>query len=268
VHRRFISRFYGIDAKLGERRVMFLSVGSNDALHAALDEIGLGSAIEEGGSALVKINLARPPRPEHPRTDPMLLAEMIRYASRLGARCAIAEGADGFLMQNLEHVGLGGVVEEYGVQVVDLDLEGVDCVSVNGEEHYLPRRLKDYAVRIGMPATSKRPGMTFSSNVKLFVGVVPRRMYQKGETMHGRPRVHVDLHRSVANIYRAVMAYAPFGFFVNGGRAMFEGWGEIELPQILVGDDALELDRFVLKQFGIDPPEYVERAYCDQGSHL
>lgn len=253
---------------------MFLSVGGSDALHAALDEIGLGSAIEEGGSALVKINLARPPRPDHPRTDPVLLAEMIRYASHLGARCAIAEGADGFLMQNLEHVGLGGVVEECGVQVVDLDLEDVDRVSVDGEEHYLPRCLRDYAVRIGMPATSKRPRMTFSNNIKLFVGAVPRRMYQEGEPahgragVHGRPRVHVDLQKSVANIYRAVMAHAPFGFFVNGGRAMFEGGGEIELSQILVGDDALELDRFVLKQFGIDPPEYVERACFDQGSHL
>jgi uncharacterized protein (DUF362 family) len=246
---------------------MFLSIHGVDVLPAALDEIRLGSMIEEGGSALVKINLARPPGPGHPRTDPVLLAEMIRYVSRLGARCAI-EGADGFLTQNLEHIGLGGVVEEYGVQVVDLDLEEVDCVGVNGEEHYLPRCLKDYAVRIGMPATSKRLGATFSNNVKLFVGAVPRRMYQEGDLVHGRPRVHIDLHKSVANIYRAVMAYAPFGFFVNGGRAMFEEQGEIELPQTLVGDDALELDRFVLKQFGVDPPEYIERACFDQGSHL
>ena len=144
-------------------------------------------------------------------------------------------------------------------------LEAVDCVGVDGEEHYLPRCLKDYAVRIGMPATSKRPGMTFSNNVKLFVGAVPRRMYQEGEPahgragVHGRPRVHVDLQKSVAHIYRAVMAYAPFEFFINGGKAMFEGRGEIEMPQILVGNDALELDRFVLDQFGIDPPEYTER---------
>lgn len=238
---------------------MFLSVGSSDALHAALDEIGLGNAIEEGGSVLIKINLARPPKPGHPRTDPELLTEMIRYASHLGARCAVVEGADGFLTQNLEHIGLGGVVEEYGVQVVDLDLEEADCVAVDGEEHYLPRCLKDYAVRVGMPATSKRTGMTFSNNIKLFVGAVPRRMYQEGEPAHGRPRVHVDLHKSVANIYRAVMAFAPFGFFINGGKAMFEGQGEIELLQVLVGDDALELDRFVLDQFGIDPPGYTER---------
>lgn len=238
---------------------MLLSVDGGDALPAALDEIGLGSAVEEGGSMLVKINLARPPEPGHPRTAPELLTEMIRYASHLGARCAVAEGADGCLIQNLERVGLAGVVEEFGVQVVDLDLEEADCVVVDDEEHYLPRCLKDYAVRIGIPATSKRPNMVFSNNVKLFVGVVPRRMYQLDEPTTWRPRVHVDLQKTLANIYRAVMAYAPFGFFVNGGKAMFEDRGEIELDQILVGDDGLELDRFVLEQFNIDPPGYVQR---------
>lgn len=238
---------------------MFLAIEGSAALHVALDEIGLGSAIEEGGSVLIKINLARPPEPGHPRTDPALLTNVICYVAHYGVRCAIAEGADGFLRRNVERVGLGSVVEEYGVQVVDLDLEETDRVVVDGEEHYLPRCLKDYAVRIGMPAASKRPGMTFSNNVKLFVGAVPRRMYREGEAVCGRPRVHIDLQKSVANICRAVTAYASFGFFVNGGRAMFEGWGESELPQILVGDDALELDRFVLKQFGIDSPGYVER---------
>ena len=238
---------------------MLLSVDGSDALPAALDEIGLGSAVEEGGSMLIKINLARPPEPGHPRTDPELLAEMIRYASHLGARCAVAEGAEGFLIQNMGRVGLGGVAKEYGVQVVDLDLEEADCVVVDDEAHYLPRCLKDYAVRIGIPATSKRPDMVFSNNVKLFVGVVPRRMYQLDEPTTWRPRVHVDLQKSVANIYRAVMAYAPFGFFVNGGKAMFEDRGEIEMDRILVGDDGLELDRFVLEQFDIDPPGYVQR---------
>jgi hypothetical protein len=141
-------------------------------------------------------------------------------------------------------------------------------VAVDDEVHYLPRCLKDYAVRIGMPMTSKRPDMVFSNNIKLFVGAVPRRMYQLDEPTTWRPRVHVDLQKSVANIYRAVMAYAPFEFFINGGKAMFEEQGEIELPQILVGDDALELDRFVLDQFGIDPPEYIERVCFDQRGHL
>ena len=238
---------------------MILSVARGDPLHTTLDEIGLGAAIREGGSVLVKVNLARPPEPRHPRTSPSLLAQVIQYAARHAARCAIAEGADGFLRQNIERIGLGELVGRYRVQILDLDLAETDRVIVEDETHYLPKCLNDYAVRVGIPATSKRPGMTFSNNVKLFVGAVPRRMYQGGTAGGPRPRVHADLHRSVANIYRAVMAYAPFGFYVNGGKAMFKGRGEVDLGQVLVGNDALELDRFVLDQYGLEPPGYVRR---------
>ncbi len=238
---------------------MILTVARDDALRTALDEIGLGAAIREGGSVLIKVNLAHPPEPRHPRSDPALLAQVIRYVAHYKAGCAIAEGADGFLQQNLESIGLGGLIQEYRLKVLDLDLEDTDCVTVDDEKHYLPKCLKDYAVRLGIPATSKRPGMIFSNNVKLFVGAVPRRMYQCGEAGAPRPRVHVDLHKSVAGIYRAVMAYAPFGFFVNGGQAMFEDRGEINLCEVLIGDDALELDQFVLKQLGLEPPEYIRR---------
>lgn len=236
---------------------MMLLVNKEDGLRTALDEIGVGSALKESGSILIKINLARPPESGHPRTDPALLTEVIRYTAHHGARCAIAEGADGFLRQNVDRVGLSSVVEECDVKILDLDLEEADCVVVDDERHYVPRCLKDYTVRVGMPATSKRPGMTFSNNVKLFVGAVPRRMYQTDESTAPRPRVHGDLQKSVANIYRAVMAYAPFGFFVNGGKAMFDSRGEIELPETLVGDDALALDQFVLKRFNLAPPEYI-----------
>jgi uncharacterized protein (DUF362 family) len=237
---------------------MILSASSNGNPGKALDEIGIEDAPKNGKSVLIKINLARPPEPGHPRTDAALLARVIQYFAGKGADCAIAEGAGGFLWQNLEHVGLKKLVQENQVKVIDLDLEEFDSVVVEGEEHYLPRCLRDYTIRIGMPALSKRPEMTFSNNVKLFVGAVPRRMYQVDGTTTWRPRVHIDLHRSVANIYRAVMTYAPFGFFVNGGRAMIEGQGEIELP-VLVGNDALELDRHLLRQFNVEEPEYIAR---------
>jgi uncharacterized protein (DUF362 family) len=224
----------------------------------------MGTALREGGSALVKINLARPPEPGHPRTDPRLLEQVIRYVSHTGACCAIAEAADGFLRQNVERIGLDQVVDEYGVVVLDLDQDDFDRVAVDDEVHYVPRCLRGYAVRIGVPATSKRPGMTFSNNVKLFVGAVPHRMYQDGEPTTWRPRVHVDLHRSVANIYRAVMRYAPFHYFVNGGKAAVEGQGEVEMAEVYVGDDALELDLHVLEQFGLEAPEYVRRL-ADRG---
>ena len=93
----------------------------------------------------------------------------------------------------------------------------------------------------------------------MFVGAVPRRMYQVGEPTSWRPRLHLDLHRSVANIYRAIMDYAPFHFFINGGKAMIEGQGEVEMQEILVGDNALELDQHFLTRFDLGVPDYIKR---------
>jgi len=237
---------------------MILTVNGNRNLGEALTRVGIEAALERSKSVLIKINMARPPESGHPRTDVRLLAEVIEYFTSKKVECALAEGANGFLHENLERVGLGKLVEENQVKVIDLDLEEYDRVVVEDEEHYLPKCLRDYGVRIAIPALSKRDGMTFSNNVKLFVGAVPRRMYQLGEETTWRPRVHVDLHRSVANIYRAIMRYAPFEFFINGGKAVIEGQGEFDLP-VLVGDNGLELDRYLLKQFHLEEPGYIGR---------
>jgi uncharacterized protein (DUF362 family) len=242
---------------------MILSASDNANLIEILDQVGMGVALRRSNSVLFKINLARPPEPGHPRTDPTLLTNVIRYCTNNGAFCAIAEGANGFLQRNLELAGLEKTVIENNVKVIDLDLEDFESVTIDEEEHYLPKCLKNYPLRIGMPALSKRPGMSFSNNVKLFVGAVPRRMYQMDEqtasTAAGRPRVHIDLHRSVANIYRAVMKYAPFGFFINGGKVIIDGQGELSMPETLIGDNALELDRHLLEHFNLQVPEYIER---------
>jgi len=219
----------------------------------------MGVELREAGSALIKVNLASPAEPGQPRTDLRLLADVIQYVSQNGAHCAIAEGANGFLRQNIDNVGLGELVEEHDVAILDLDLEEFDCVTVDDEKHYLPKCLKDYPVRVGVPSTSKRPGMIFSNNVKLFVGAVPRHMYQLGEQTTWRPRVHIDLHKSVANIYRAIMMYAPFRYFVNGGNTMIEGQGEFNLCDTFVGTDGLELDCHMLLQLGVERPEYIKR---------
>ncbi len=237
---------------------MILSVSSDGNLGETLDKIGIEAALERNKSVLIKINMARPPEPGHPRTDVTLLTRVIQYFASKKVDCAIAEGANGFLKENLEHVGLEKLVQENQVQIIDLDLEEYDRVVVGDEEHYLPKCLRDYAVRIGVPAFSKRREMIFSNNVKLFVGAVPRRMYQVDGETTWRPRVHIDLHRSVANIYRAIMRYAPFDFFVNGGKAIIEGQGEFEL-QVLIGNNGLELDRYLLKQFNLEEPEYIAR---------
>ena len=54
------------------------------------------------------------------------------------------------------------------------------------------------------------------------------------------------------------MKYAPFHYFVNGGKATVEGQGETEMAGAYVSDDALALDLHMLEQFGLEPPEYVK----------
>ena len=63
------------------------------------------------------------------------------------------------------------------------------------------------------------------------------------------------------DIYRSVQDYAPFHFFINGGLAMAEDIGEFPMKEILIGNDGLELDDYVLKNYfgNQKPPEYMER---------
>ena len=53
-------------------------------------------------------------------TDPVLIRELVRYVASHKASCTIAEGANGFLQKNVESIGLGKLVEEYDVTLVDL----------------------------------------------------------------------------------------------------------------------------------------------------
>lgn len=240
---------------------MFVSC-DDEGLFACLDKMGLQEKVLREQTVLLKINLARPAKPNHPRTDAGLLAKMIEYVSAYGGSCAIAESANGYLRENLEQAGLTGLIQKHKVRVIDLDLEEAEQVIIDGEKHYIPKCFRNYSLRIGLPATSKRPGMIYSNNIKLFVGAVPRSMYQLEEqVVDWRPRVHVDLHRSVANIFKAVQTYAPFTWFINGGLAMHESRGEFMLDGILVGNDAAELDLYVQERyfFDLEKPDYLNR---------
>jgi uncharacterized protein (DUF362 family) len=240
---------------------VLLSVAEG-CLDQALERVQLayrpnGRPLRAGDAVLIKVNLARPPEADHPRTDPGLLRRVIRYLTACQARCTIAECADGHLAHNLTQIGLADLLRERSVEVLDFDLEPVEAVTVDGEVHYLPVCLRRYDLRIAMPATPKRVGAIFSNNVKLFVGAVPRRLYQLDEPTTWRPRVHLDLHRSVASSYRAVQKYASFTRYINGGTAVIEGRGELRPPRILIGDDAIEMDRHVLDLFDLPAPDYI-----------
>ncbi len=183
---------------------------------------------------------------------------IITYLSKHNVKCTIAESADGYLEQNVNEIGLREIVKKYKVKLIDLDFEEVEPITVGDETHYIPKCFNMYDLRIAIPVASKRLNAKYSNNVKLFVGAVPRKFYQIGRSVTWRPRIHLDLHKSVANIYSAIQNYSPFDFFINGGLSMDEVKGEFNIPEILVGNDGIELDLYVLKKyFDIEIPEYL-----------
>jgi uncharacterized protein (DUF362 family) len=227
----------------------------------ALGQLGADRALESGGSAVIKINLPRPPDPDRPRTDPDLIRGVVSFVRSQGATCAIAEGTNGFLKRNIESIGLADFLKENKVELIDLDLEDdVETITVGDETHYIPRCLRDFTCRVAIPATTWLPDMIFSNNVKLFVGAVPLRFYQEGakDDRSPRRRVHIDLHKSVANIYQAIMQFAPFQIFVNGGIAATRVDGLFDLPQVFVGDNAVELDNRLVTEIGAERPKYLD----------
>jgi uncharacterized protein (DUF362 family) len=241
--------------------MILMSKNQND-FFSCLDKIGLKESISNDKSVLIKVNLARPSAKDHPRTDGKLLSHIIEYIYLNHGDCTIAESANGYLRKNLEQLGLGQTINKYNVGVIDLDFEEVEEIIIDDEKHYIPKCLKDFGVRIAIPSTSKRRKMIFSNNVKLFVGAVPRRMYQiDNKHVDWRPRVHIDLHKSVANIFCAIQEYSPFSFFINGGLAMDENKGEFIYEETLIGNDGIELDLYVLHNLFsyIEIPEYLKR---------
>jgi len=239
---------------------MIISTENKEKAYELFDKIGIKKLAQFKKTAVIKVNIARPPEKNQPRTSPELITLIVEYLSKLNVKCAIAEGANGYLSENLYKIGLGNLIREHKVELVDLDFEEAEKVEIEDEEHYIPRCLNNYDIRIAIPSASKRPNMVFSNNIKLFVGAVPRRFYQIGEPVEWRPKVHIDLHKSIRNIYTCITKCCPFDFYINGGLAMDEEKGEFQIPEIIVGDDALELDLYIIeKYFGIDKPEYITK---------
>lgn len=229
-----------------------------------IDKIGLKDEIVNKKDVLIKINLSSPSTKNHPRTDMSILKTIASYIYQNGGRCAIAEGARGFLTENLINSGFEDVLRQHNINVIDIDSEASEEVLSNGEKHYVPKCFKEYPVRIAIPATSKREGMVYSNNIKLFVGAVPRKMYQLDNTAANghfpRPGIHQNLHLSVANLFLAVERYSPFQFYINGGLSYNEKIGEFSFENVFIGNNALELDCHIYHIYfnNCEYPQYLD----------
>jgi len=243
---------------------MFFISNNNQELFKNIEEIGLAHEIINKKDVLIKINLSRPYTINLPRTDITLLRTVINCIYQNGGKCAITEGASGYLTENLIASGFEDMIKQYKIKVIDVDSEDYDEVLSYGEYHYIPKCFKEYPVRIAIPAASKRKGMIYSNNIKLFVGAVPKKMYQLDtpDIVNGapRPKIHQNLHLSVANLFLAIQGYSPFQFYINGGLAFNENMGEFNFTETFIGNDGLELDYFIFQTFfnNCEYPDYLD----------
>jgi len=242
---------------------MFLKSDNEQKLLENFKVIGIKKDVENK-DVLIKINLSGIYIKNHPRTDIALIKTLISYIHQNGGKCAITEGANGYLTENIIASGLGDTVKNYGVRIIDADLEDCDEIVSYGEFHYIPRCFREYPVRIAVPSASKREGLIYSNNIKLFVGAVPRKMYQLDDFNANegapRPRLHQNLPLSVANLFSAIQNHSPFQYYINGGLAYSESKGEFSLNETFFGNDALELDCHIFQTFFNDCgyPEYLD----------
>jgi hypothetical protein len=245
---------------------MYLISENDFNLFENFETIGLKNEIKNNQDVLIKINLSRPYSKNFPKTDMVLLRTVIDYIYRQGGRCAITEGANGYLKENLIASGFENALYKYKIDVIDVDLEDYDEVSSFGECHYIPKCFRNYPIRIAIPSCSKRQDMLYSNNIKLFAGAVPRKMYQIDDTGKcsltkeaPRPKLHQNLHLSVANLFYAIQMYSPFHFFINGGLSFNENIGEFHINKLFIGNNALELDSHLFQTYFNDCeyPDYM-----------
>jgi len=242
---------------------MFLSSKNDPELYDNFKTIGLKNVVKNN-DALIKINLSGMYQTNHPRTDMALLKKVVAYIYNNGGTCAITEGSSGCLTQSLVASGFGDILKKYDIKIINVDLlNEFEKIDSRGEYHYIPKCFLKYPVRIAVPAASKRAGMLYSNNIKLFFGAVPRKMYQLDNAgapaIVPRPKLHQNLHNSVASLFLAVKNYSDFHFFINGGLAYNENAGEFILTDTFVGNNALELDLHIFQTFFNDCeyPEYL-----------
>jgi len=242
---------------------MFLISNNNQELFKNLELIGFDNKIASK-DVLIKVNLSGLYFKNHPRTDMSLLKKVVDYVYQNGGRCAISEGANEHLTDNLIASGFEDTLNYYKIKVIDIDSEDYDEVVSYGEYHYIPKCFQEYPVRIAIPSTSKREGMIFSNNIKLFFGAVPRKMYRLDDDNRPkgvpRLRLHKNLQFSVASLFLAMNSYSKFQFYINGGLSYNENIGEFIFNEIFVGNDALELDLHLFTNYfnGCEYPEYLD----------
>ena len=95
-----------------------------------------------GKKILIKINLARPPKDGHPRTDSILMKNVIDFLSEYSNSITLSESTDGYFEKNIQEIGLGEYLKSKKISLLEIDeLETID-VLCNNQHIFIPKVFK------------------------------------------------------------------------------------------------------------------------------
>jgi len=183
----------------------------------------------------------------------------------MGHYVVLVEGANGYLRENINAIGLGYHLKSSSVDILDIDKETeVLMVSRGGRCYPIPKILQKMDVRLAVPCATKRPGYLFSCNVKTFVGILPRGLCQNGtDSAFSRPMIHEDLTETVSDLYRVICETIPFHFYINGGNTISEMSSPLMLPYYCCSTNPIELDVHLAQVLKVELPYYLVRLKND-----
>ena len=249
--------YKGVFYKKGK---MIHQISIEEKIETLFDPYFVSGKIRKSSSILLKINLARPPQKNHPRTDSNLLRSIIEYFLSKNKEVVICESSDGNLEKNLEYVGIASFRSKDLIKFVDIDEEDFFVTTINGQEILIPFLFQKVDLLISIPCTTKREDTLFSNNIKNFFGATPRIGYIKNGEGRWRSKLHDELTQSVINVFQAFNHHVKFDFYINGGNAYSETTGAFDFDRIFISNNAIELDQFIFKNYFSEDekPEYLQ----------
>jgi len=244
------------------KRVLIRKVGGRDlnALVAeGLDAIGLPARLRPGARVFLKPNIVTDV-PGYIRnganTDTRVIRAVLKYLKPFGVRVQLGEAETGTELKGrklayaLETMGVGALVDEFGLEIVNLTHDAQQIVRAPNARVLKGISLAvsslDADVIIDLPKIKTHKYARLTCGLKNLFGMIPDPR---------RVRYHKHLHQVIAELGAI---YGPRTVVLVDGLRGMEGNGPlfgdpVDLDLLLFSDDLLAADVTAARLIGLDP---------------
>ncbi|MCL5292957.1 MAG: DUF362 domain-containing protein [Actinobacteria bacterium] len=239
--------------------------GITAGVRRAVDLLGgIGSVVKPGDRVLIKPNIVRDYSGETGiTTDIRLVREVVRLVLEAGGRPFIGEACGslqsrwypGFTGELFKSRGFTGLAREFGIKLVDFDIDNVILTRVEGGRAYSkPFPLPQSALRadkiIALPKIKGHAEVVYTGSLKLNFGYAPA-MYRRVNHLGG-------IYQPVLDITTALYPDLVIADGVVAGEGRMAGnepsnVKPVELGVIIAGRDPVAVDAVVEAVVGLSP---------------